>query len=537
MAHRVRKHGRTTGAGGKAGSGAVVTAAQGVAAGASRATVLDPIITMNSGGIIQSASASVEQVFGWKPDELFGQNVKVLIPEPRRTALDRYLDRYRRGDGAKSLRRTRRFEAVRKDGSLFQIDLSMSRAELPTDASPHFIGIIRDVSNQIDVGAGSSEEQTRLQQLITEQTCALATANLRLQFADRLASIGTLAAGLGHDIGNVLLPVRARLNALAHGGITPAALEHVTAVRHSVAYLQHLSEGLHFLALNPDGPSAKATTDLAVWWQQVGDLLRTAVPKRVKVTASFAEKLPPVMVAAHWLTQAMLNLIVNAGEAIPEKRKKGLVRITATCSQDGESVTLSVTDNGRGMPRDVQRRAFDLFFTTKSRGMGTGLGLALVRRVALRAGGQVELRSKAGVGTTAILTFPSATRMVADASVGDGVQATVTVKSHRLSALISQILIGAGCRVRAGRGGLPGRANLWVTEASARLLGGAERWRKGHARRVVVLVGRPSRAAKARWEVMGALVIDPPDDFGAMRDVLGQAIGLAVKRQQKEAMR
>src|SRR5689334_13484931 len=72
---------------------------------------LDPIITMNAGGIIQSASDSVEQVFGWTPTELFGRNVNVLIPEPRRSALDRYLDRYRHADQPGALTRTRRFSA------------------------------------------------------------------------------------------------------------------------------------------------------------------------------------------------------------------------------------------------------------------------------------------------------------------------------------------------------------------------------------------------------------------------------------------
>src|ERR1043165_3814280 len=84
--------------------------------GARTQPVLDPIITMNAGGIIQSASDSVEEVFGWTPTELFGRNVKLLIPEPRRSALDRYLDRYRHADGTKTLKRMRSFEAVRKDG-------------------------------------------------------------------------------------------------------------------------------------------------------------------------------------------------------------------------------------------------------------------------------------------------------------------------------------------------------------------------------------------------------------------------------------
>src|SRR4051812_43656594 len=277
--------------------------------GRSRHPILDPIITMNAGGIIQSASDSVEQVFGWTPTELFGRNVKVLIPEPRRSALDRYLDRYRHSDRAKTLKRVRCFDAVRKDGKVIQIELSMSRADLPVSAAAFFVGIVRDVSESIEVSADTAQERSRIQDLITEQTRALATANLRLHLADRLASLGTLAAGLGHDMNNVLLPVRARLTALEHGGITAAALAHVTAVRRSVAYLQHLSDALHFLALDPDGsgmaPDAVVSTDLALWWMQVGPLLRKSVPKHVKVAATIPARLPPVGIAPHWLTQAV----------------------------------------------------------------------------------------------------------------------------------------------------------------------------------------------------------------------------------------
>src|SRR5579862_7727627 len=94
---------------------ALVSAVPAIRNGATRHAVLDPIITMNAGGSIQSASDSVEQVFGWTPTELFGRNVKMLIPEPRRSALDRYLDRYRRADQTTTLTRTRRFNAQRKD--------------------------------------------------------------------------------------------------------------------------------------------------------------------------------------------------------------------------------------------------------------------------------------------------------------------------------------------------------------------------------------------------------------------------------------
>lgn len=485
---------------------------------------------MDSGGIIQSASESIEQVFGWTPAELLGRNVKVLIPEPPRSALDRYLDRYRNSSLASTVHRTSIFDAVRKDGGAIQIELSMSRAQLPAQAPPYFIGIVRDVSRAIDVGADTASVRAQLQQLVTEQTRALATANLRLVLTDRLASLGTLAVGLGHDMNNVLLPIRARLNALEHTGISHAALEHVSALRQSIAYLQHLSEGLYFLASDPEGhgeeEAGAGSTDLAKWWRQVGELLRKAVPRRIELTTSFPAGLPPVRAAPHWLTQAMLNLLVNASESMPKQKRNPQVKIQASVSDDNQRVRLEVTDNGRGMTAEVKRRAFDLFYTTKARGMGTGLGLPLVRKVALRAGGDVEINTAAGKGTTVTLAIPVATGLPLP---GSGLAlkkrvAVISLRDPRASALVSQILGEAGFRVADSAADGPGRSSVWVTEPTPGSLAKAMVWRRGLAARAIVLLGPPPKRRRAEWEILDPTVIESPGDFIAVRSALGRAI-------------
>jgi len=497
---------------------------------------VDPIITMNASGMIQSASESVEHLFGWTPTELFGRDIKVLIPQARRSALDQYLNRYRRADKDKALARSRRFDALRKDGSVFPIELSMSRADLPINAVPFFIGIIRDVSRQIDIGEQLTGERARLQHLVTEQTRALATANLRLHLADRLASLGTLAAGLGHDMSNVLLPVRARLDALEHAGIPAAAVAHVTAVRQSIGYLQHLSDGLHYLTLDPDAKtdveSNRATTHLKPWWEQVGPLLRRAVPRHVNLLAMLGVHLPAVQIAPHLLTQAVLNLIVNAGEAIPKGRRAGRVLILAKTSSDGRTVKLDITDNGIGMASAVQRRAMDMFFTTKSRGMGTGLGLPLARKVAVQSGGDLEIRSVAGKGTTASLILPTVGK---SAGRVDGSQkqpriAAVSLRDHRTTALVSQILIAGGVELKAARTDRPGTSDLWVTEPTSASLVAAGRWRKRRAGNngappAIVLLGEPSKRSRRAWTGLGVIVVAPPSDVAAIRHAIGEVIG------------
>jgi PAS domain S-box-containing protein len=492
------------------------------------AGLLNPIITMDESGVIRSASDSVEQVFGWTPTELFGRNVKILIPEPRRSSLDRYLDRYRNADNAKALTRTRRFDAVRKDGTLFQIELSMSRAELPIHSAPFFIGIVRDVKRQIDIGPDFVDDRSRLHELIIEQTRALATAHLRLQLADRMAAIGTLAAGLGHDLNNVLLPLRARLDAIEHAGSVALARTHIHAARLNVSYLQSLSDGLHALTLDPDGRGAMddgaGMTQLAQWWRQVGPLLRKAVPKRVTLKASIPVSLPPVGVAPHWLTQAMLNLIVNAGEAIPPGRS-GAIRIWADTQEGARVVRLGVTDNGIGMSRDVQRRALDLFFTTKFRSMGTGLGLPLARKVALRAGGELILSSQHGKGTTVIMELPAISQTSGRKSTPTTPRklAIVSVANVRNAALIGQLLLGAGLDVKASRGRIAANADFWITDPTINAAKVASRWRKRRPGGTIAIVGQPSMRTRKRWAALGAIIIDRDNEVRSIRQAIGHA--------------
>ncbi len=484
---------------------------------------------MDDGGVIRSASDSVEQVFGWTPMELLGQNVKVLIPEPRRSSLDRYLDRYRKADTAKAMTRTRQFSAVRKDGSRIQIELSMSRAELPIHSAPFFIGIVRDVSTMIETGAESAEERSRLHGLIMDQTRALATAHLRLHLADRMAALGTLAAGLGHDLNNALLPVRARLDVIERSHSLAVARTHVKAVREQVAYLQSLSDGLHALTLDLDGhpeiEGGAGVTRLEEWWKQVGPLLRTAVPKRVTLRAELPSDLPSVAIAPQWLTQAVLNLIVNAGEAIPKSRK-GVIKIWADTRNNAKTVRLGIQDNGIGMTRDVQHRALDLFFTTKSRTMGTGLGLPLARKVALRAGGELLLSSQPGKGTTVILEFPASVQTFDPSATNGGKRrlAVVSLADGRAAALICQVLLGAGVSIRSSIGRGLGSAELWVTDPTSKSLAVATRWRKRRGGGALAIVGQPSQRTQKRWAALGAIDLGSGDDIQALRQALGQAL-------------
>ncbi len=608
------------------------------------ASTLDPVIVIDAHGTIQSSSDSLERVFGWRPAEVAGRNVSVLMPEPHRSAHDGYLAEYRRTGRTSIMGRPRELEAVRRDGTEFPIELCISRADLP-GGEMLFVGIIRDITRSKqaeqawqeserrfremlesvemvgvmadrdgaivfcndcllrltgwrresvlgrswpetfvppdgrdavrsilreaieqgrvppryeseiltrsgerrliawnltvmrDLGGnavgtaglgsditerrraeeGEARQRERLQGLVAERTHELEASHAQLRLADRLASIGTLAAGIGHDLNNILLPLRCRLDALDAAALPQAAAEHFAAVRRSIDYLQQLADGLHLLALDPDDVDASTQgTDLSEWWDQVGPLLGRGVPKTVRLATSWPSDLPQVAVPPHRLTQAVLNRVVNAGEAVGSE---GKVRIWA--ERDGDGVRLGVTDNGCGMTPQVRRRAFDPFFTTKKRGLGTGLGLSLVQGVARSAGGRVEVDSEPGKGTTIVLTLPAwvpPKRGAADAQ-DPGPGAVVSVADPRLRSLVASMLRSAGFAVSADAAEVPRPGAAWVTEPSPTALEQARRFvRRGGGR--IILLGR----GPGEWERLGAIAVEDPEDFEVLRQRIQELV-------------
>jgi signal transduction histidine kinase len=153
---------------------------------------------------------------------------------------------------------------------------------------------------------------------------------------------------------NVLLPVLCRLDALDKAPLTEAQRAEVHGIRQSLDFLRQLSRGLRLFALDPDDPEVSdQATDLAEWWTQVSPMLLRAVPADVSLTVDLPEGLLPVRVPAHRVTQAVLNLLVNAGEATGGK---GTVRLWAEAIPSSQGVRLCVSDDGHGMSQDVQQR-------------------------------------------------------------------------------------------------------------------------------------------------------------------------------------
>jgi PAS domain S-box-containing protein len=340
----------------------------------------------------------------------------------------------------------------------------------------------------------------------------------RLRTSDRMATLGTLVAGLGHDMNNVLFPLRCRLDALNWSALPADLRETLGSAHTAIGYLQQLSNGLRLFAADPErADAAPEVTSLSAWWSQIEPLLSRMVPDRVRLEPSIPGNLPLAAVAPHHLTQAVQNLVANAAEAMPSG---GRVRVTARASDDGRQVSISVIDEGVGMAEEVRRRAFDPFYTTKKRSLSTGLGLSVVMGVVRRYHGTVSLDSRPGGGTTVELCFPAARRGPVPGpppgEPGTRERAVVSLQDPRTAAWVTNILESAGYGVAVAGNGAPLECDIWVTDPAEGRLESARQFLADRAGRRIIALGPCGDA----WSRLGAVVVEDAGNLHAIKSAV-----------------
>ena len=334
----------------------------------------DAIIAKDLNGVVQSWNLGAEQIFGYTAAEMEGRPITALIPDDRAHEEPDILERIRRGGRVKHFETVR----VRKDGQRIQVSLTISP--------------IRDAAGQI---AGVSD----IARDITERHAL----EEQVRQAQRLESLGVLAGGLAHDFNNLLTgiignaslamedvvhpEVRSRLNEILHTGERAALL-----VRQMLAYAGK-------------GRFVVETLDLSVQVKEIARLVRTSIPKLVELDLRLAQDLPAVDADRAQLQQLVMNLVVNAAEAIGDHT--GVVTVTtSTRRSDGEDeVVLEVTDTGCGMDEATQARIFDPFFSTKF--TGRGLGLAAVMGIIRAQKGSITVDTAPGRGSKFTVVLPA----------------------------------------------------------------------------------------------------------------------------------
>jgi len=288
---------------------------------------------------------------------------------------------------------------------LARVDAALDRVSGAGGAEPllpegaDLIGRVAPAINRLEQRLGEERQRVRAQIAALEKANAeLRTARENAARAERLASVGRLAAGVAHEVGNPMTAVIGFLallrDRLAQG---KEAVEYVDRIEREAGRIDRILRDLLALARPADRPRP---VDLQRCAAQAALLVRAQPtwPQTTQVQLAIPSGIPSVAGDDHYVAQVLVNLLVNAAKA-------GARTIRLGARQEEARVVVEVVDDGRGLPDGYAERLFEPFFTTSAPGEGTGLGLALCHATMERFGGSIEAQPAPGGGTTFILRF------------------------------------------------------------------------------------------------------------------------------------
>jgi two-component system, NtrC family, sensor kinase len=375
-------------------------------------------------------SQATERITGYTAAEALGRGLHALLFPSR--FYSEYEDKFRMWlDKAErnALGRTLELTALRKDQSEFPAEISLSAVK--GNDGWITIGILRDVTERVRV----QSERDRMEVMLRQ--------------AQKLESIGQLAAGIAHeintptqyvgdntrfikdaflDVQNVLKSFARLLDACNQHSVTPELLEEVKS-QIRAADLDYLSaeipkaisqtiEGINRISIivramrdfSHPGAREKVRTDIRQAIESTLIVCRHEYKNVAEISCQFDESMPRVPCIPGEFTQVIMNLVINAAHAIAAKigtqpDSKG--KITIATMHRGEWAEIRVSDSGTGIPDDIRTKVYDPFFTTKEVGKGTGQGLAICHAVIVgKHGGSIDFESALGQGTTFIVRLP-----------------------------------------------------------------------------------------------------------------------------------
>ena len=411
----------------------------------------DAIISKNLSGIVTSWNKGAEGIFGYTAEEMVGRPISVLFPPDRLKEEDLILGRIRRGESVDHFETVRR----RKDGAEIDVSLTISPVR---DSCGRIIGaskIARDITDRKRADRELRELNDQLEKRVAERTHELAAVNERLMTevaererteavllqAQKMEAVGQLASGLAHDFNNLLAAILGNLELLEMRLNEPALVRLIEAASRSARRGAALNEQL--LAFSRKQHLAPRPVDINELVVGIDDLLRRTLGGTVEVATALDCSLWPALADPHQLELVLLNLAINARDAMPNGGRMMIeTRNVKAADLDrgidappGDYIEISVSDTGIGMTAEVLRRACEPFFTTKEPGKGSGLGLAQVYGVARQSGGALELKSVPGKGTRIELYLPRSHETVQPAEK-DAALAEKSAHSQRARILV-----------------------------------------------------------------------------------------------------
>ncbi len=422
-------------------------------------------------------------------------------------------------------------------GELFTEEVKMEREGVPTAYLDVVIQPVRDEAGAIIYLLFEARDVTDLK-----------AAQEQLRQSQKMEALGQLTGGIAHDFNNLLTVVVGGLDLIAK------RVEDEKLKRYATNALTAAERGARLtgqlLAFSRVQRLEVRPVHVAPLIENLHGLLRNVLGAGIEKRFEIDSELPPVVADPTQVEVAMLNLAINARDAMPSGGVLTFAarRLALSAHRelaDGDYVELTVSDTGIGMTEEVAARAFEPFFTTKEVGKGTGLGLSMVYGMASQSGGSAEIDSAPGSGTTVRLLFRTAEGSAAEIGDGEDVPAGATRKAKRASVLVidddpdvRDFIVGTleeqGYRVRAARDGPEGlsalekeRADLVVLDFVMPGMSGAEVASQILAERpsqAILFVSGYSETEAVRRVAPGAAVLAKPFRSAALEKAVRGAL-------------
>ncbi len=362
------------------------------------------IYMLDATGHVKNWNTGAERIKGYRADEIIGEHFsRFYTPEDREA-----------GEPQRTLRiatTVGRMESegwrVRKDGTRFRAHVLVDRILDEHGKLAGFAKVTRDVTEQMKAAHDLESARSALFQ------------------SQKLEAIGQLTGGVAHDFNNLLMAIIASLELIGHripdGPKLRTLLDNAKAGAHRGAALTQ-----RMLAFARRQELTPVSVELPELVRGMSDLLQRSLGSQVPISTVFPLKLEPVFVDYNQLELALMNLAVNARDAMPtggkvtiSGKRESVAAGDSAGLPAGDYVTLVVTDEGEGMDEATVKRATEPFFTTKGVGKGTGLGLSMAQGLAEQSGGRLVVKSEVGKGTQVEIWLPVATTTAPSAAKGE----------------------------------------------------------------------------------------------------------------------